>query len=792
MQSYVVSSTFTLKDEVSAAMERIGRLAVGISGSMDKLAAIRLTGLNKSIVSFVANMDKATAACRAFGESANFGFGTAAASAERMATAARSAAQSTREAASSARAYANAGGGRSGGGMAWGAPGAGRWAGGPLIEGTVNRGSLTLPSGCGGRGGIPSIPGVTTGSGGDMVPWVGGGGSGRGNYGPGGFGPGGGGGGNGGGGLGGALAGFAVSGAGQIVGGWGHETLGFMGEAVDAASKYEHQLEMMKIAGLSNKEIAESTKVAWEMTKTIMTSTPAENIKTIGELRSILGSTEEAMKFAPDMAKLQGVLSAFGKNSPDLAYNTMRAAEMVGGTVDPKTGQPSAERTLQYLDLFARAGIVTHGKVDPSQILNFAQTGGIIARNMSLEGLTNMIPIIQEMGGFKAGTAATSMNSQIIGGVMPQRVVSEWAGFGLLDEKKVKPTRTGVQLLPGAIKGGDVFRDNPVAWVESVFIPALEKHGITDRKEITEQIMRLFSRQTSQREAADMAGQLFQIHRDYDFMHQSLGSKSYDELQSSDPVTKRYALHQAYETALTGLGDALIPAMLPVMTGLTNMLAAFGRFANEYPAAPAIIGGVAVGLGAVMVVLGGFASMVGSIMILQAGLPMLVGGISSLTGVLVGGSVAGTASLATAAAGATAALWPVVAVLGVIAAAYEVFKSNKDHPKDVLLADPSNAFVDPYSEQSRGTGGGWGKLGDWLGLGGKADGGPMGNVGEYKADDSNIARAIQQALMGVHVVMDKEPVGRMVTDYQSREAQRPPSGTGAFDTRMSPTFPTSY
>lgn len=786
MQAYTVSSTFALKDEITPALERIARLAGVVTPKLDQIAGLRLTGLNKSVMAFVANIDRATAACNAFGDAANRGFSAAAASADRMASAARSAAQSQREAASAARSYASAGGGFGGGSS--------RWLDGPLIEDTVNRGSLALAGG-GGRGGIPAIPGVASGSGGGMVPWIGrgagsaygggAGGGGSGGWSGSGSADGGGGGNN----LRKALAGFAVSGAGQIIGGYGHEALGFMGEAIDAASKYEHQLELMKIAGMDNKEIAESIKAAWETTSKVMTSTPAENIQAIGELRSIFGSTDEAIKFMPSMAKLQGVLGAFGKNSPDLAYTTARAAEMVGGTVDPKTGKPSPERTLEYLDMFARAGIITHGKVDPAQILNFAQTGGIIARNMSMAGLMNMVPIIAEMGGFRAGTAATSMNQQIIGGVMPQRQVDEWAKFGLLDTKMLKPTKTGVQLLPGAIKGGDTFRDNPVAWVESVFIPALEKHGVTDRQQVTEQIMRLFSRQTSQREAADMAGQLFQIHRDYDFMTQSMGASSYSELASSDPTMKRQALHAQWDTAMTGLGDALIPAVLPVMTGLTDMLNAVGRFAEAYPWAPAVIGSVAIGLGTVAVVLGGLATTVGSFMILQAGLPMLVAGVGSLTSALVGSGSAGAASLAVGAAGAVAALWPVVAVLGVIAAGYTAFKLMKGAGgiEEANKGDPSfyarsMGIPGHYSPSPVG-----GIIGD-----GSDDGGPMGNVGAYKVDHSDTANAIRAALMGMTVQMDKEPVGRLVTDYQSREAQRAPSGTGAFDTRMSPTYPTSY
>jgi hypothetical protein len=802
MQGYTVSSTFTLKDDLTPALERIARLA-GVAGTkLDNLAAVRLTGLNKSIMAFVSNMNLATAACGAFGEAADRGFSAAAASADRMASAARSAAQSQREAVGAARAYANASSGGvprgSGGVMSlWEEDRSSRWAGGPLIDGTVNR-PLALSGG--GRGGIPGIPSISAGgSGNGITPWVGGasggaaggyggeGGAG-GSGGGGGAGSGGGGGAGGNGGLGKALAGFAVSGAGQIIGGYGHDVLGFWGDAVDSAGKYRHQLELMKIAGMSNLEIAESTKAAWEITKTISTSTPAENIQTIGELRSILGNTDEAIKFAPEMAKLQGVLAAFGGNTDGLAYNAMLAAEQVGGTVDPKTGMPSPEHAQKYLDLFARAAISTHGKVDPQQILNFARTGGAVARNLSFEGLMSMIPIIQEMGGFRAGTAETSMNQQILGGVMPMRQVEDWAKFGLLDTKKITPTKTGVRLSPGAITGSDIFRSSPVEWIEKIFIPALEANGITDRQQITEQIMRLFSRQTSQREAADIAGQLYQIHREYDFQVQSLGLNSFDELKAKDPVMATSAVHEQWNTAMTGLGDALIPVMLPVLHGLTDALNVVGRFAMEHPDATRAIGLTVVGLGAAAVVLGGLATTVGSFMILQAGLPMLVAGIGSLTTALVGGGIAGAASLAAGAAAAVAALGPFVTILGVIAAGYEAYKlgkgaadieqANKDDP---TFYARSMGIPGHYSASPVG-----GIIGD-----GSDDGGPMGNVGAYKADHSDLANAIRSALMGTQVVMDKEPVGRLVTDYQSRETLRPPGDSGMFDTRLSPLFPTS-
>jgi hypothetical protein len=604
-----------------------------------------------------------------------------------------------------------------------------------------------------------------------------------------------------------AMGGFALSGAGQVIGGAGRETLGFLDRALDAAAEYRHQVELLHVANISGKELADAQTAAWKATGDVQTSTPAANLRAIGELRSVLGSTAEAINFMPDLQRLQATLqSVTGKKQENLAYNTMRAVEMLGGTVDPLTGKTGTEaamaRTRAYLDFMTRAAIVTHGNVGPEALLGFAQQVGPSARNMTLDALMQLVPLIGETGGKRAATIMAALNQQIAGGVMPQRQVDEWVQVGLLNPRMLKETKTGVQVLPGAIKDEKLFKENPALWFETDFIPQLKANGFASNSEIIDKITRLMSRQTGQRGAADIAMQLFQIHRDYEFEKQSLGSASFADLAKSDPEIAKQMYRAQWETAMTGLGDAMIPAMLPVLHGLADAFGAIGRFAEAHPTIAGLITDTAGALGVLAVAIGTLATVVGGALVLKLGVPALLRGAAAAAG--AGGAAALAEGGAAVAAGAGGvglgaflmrAAGPIGGILYMKAHQDEYQASMQDQIDQFKrMDDAADAAID--SSPTLG-----GKVASWLRYqfwapesargAGATDAASAANLtGSGTSTGSSLDKVedlLRQVITAIqqqagHVVMDGQKVGEVVSRYIDDQGGGMRTSGGSFDT----------
>ena len=428
-----------------------------------------------------------------------------------------------------------------------------------------------------------------------------------------------------------AAVGFAAVtvGAGMLAG---------LAELSKASEKYTHQLELMKIAGMSVGDMNLAISAANSTSSKVMTSTPTQNLQTIGELRSVFGDTKEAIQFLPQMQQLSAVFASITGGTPEkLGYTTMRGVEMMGGTVNPKTGQMDVGRASTMVDLITQAVIASHGKVGPQEWLQFAQQASGVVKKMDPSALIlGMMPIIQEMGGFRAGTALTSMNQQIVGGVMPQRVVADWEKFGLIDMSKVTETKTGVRVGPGGIVGEETWKRNPLEWIESVFIPKLHAQGVKD-EDISDQIIRLFSRQTSQREASLMATQLVRINKDVAMAQAAATSApGATELISNDPNSVRTKLDSQRDRLITDIGRAITPTVIAAMNGLAKAFRYIAEIVEAHPTATKWILSVAAALGAFLVVAGTIAIGVAAIAAIGAfgWIPIAVAAVVTAIGAL--------------------------------------------------------------------------------------------------------------------------------------------------------------
>jgi hypothetical protein len=388
----------------------------------------------------------------------------------------------------------------------------------------------------------------------------------------------------------GGTAGFEMMFAGSILEGVGRGMAGALEDVIKPAMGYEHQVELLRVMGLLPDEIARAENAAWK--DRIATANPAQALQAIGELRGVLGDTGEAIKFMPEMLKLQTVMQATtGRHQEGLAYTTIKAIENLGGSTsfNKETGKQEIDpaKVLQYTDVITRMAILTHGKVDPNEILAFAKQAGPVARLMTPDALMQLAPIIQAMGASRAGTALSSLNTQIVGGVMPERVAKEWEKLHLLDMKHVHATKMGIKVDEGGVKAEALWKTNPIAWIATELVPAMQKAGLSNEEQQSK-IMRLMGRQTSVRVVSDILSLAPQIARDFQQMQGNMGSGAYEDFVKNDPTLQLQRVTSSFETFETAVGKAAVSLgadsiVANVLGTLADGLDALGQWANDNP-----------------------------------------------------------------------------------------------------------------------------------------------------------------------------------------------------------------
>ncbi len=222
----------------------------------------------------------------------------------------------------------------------------------------------------------------------------------------------------------------------------GTAVLRSMGRLVEAAKDLNHQLALMKSAGMPDLSIAAASATAWKVTGQVPGSTVSGNARSLREPRMILGTPDDAAAALPDFARAAGVLSS--KSQADAIEMLAQALELRGGITNPATGQISAAQFGTERNLALNAIIASGGLVDQRQLRDIMQTAGPMARMMEPATFYRlMMTAIMEMGGVQAGAALSAAGRQPYGGRTVVGNAVEMERLGVVEPSKVHMTRGG-------------------------------------------------------------------------------------------------------------------------------------------------------------------------------------------------------------------------------------------------------------------------------------------------------------------------------------------------------------
>ncbi|MEF2269993.1 hypothetical protein JAB6_01170 [Janthinobacterium sp. HH104] len=279
------------------------------------------------------------------------------------------------------------------------------------------------------------------------------------------------------------------------------------------AKHYQLEKARVNALGLGQETSQQAIKFAQNM-KTYGTS-QNENLELVRDAMSIFGDLHHAEMVAPTLAKMKFANKAFfgaesGEENERVFMDLLKVIEQRGGTA-------SSEKFHDQANMMQKVITATGGRVGPTEWLNFIKTGGIAAKIMDdKQFYYQMEPLVQEVGGHRAGTALMSGYSNLYQGRTTKRAVSNMERLGLIkDRRQVKHDKVAqsATLGPGALLGSDIFRRSQFEWLETVLLPQLEKKGITDAKQIEDTIGSLFSNRTAGNQFLDMFRQRIQMHK---------------------------------------------------------------------------------------------------------------------------------------------------------------------------------------------------------------------------------------------------------------------------------------
>jgi hypothetical protein len=329
-------------------------------------------------------------------------------------------------------------------------------------------------------------------------------------------------------------------------------------------------------------EIAQAVGLAWKNTGVVLTTTATENLKSILDLKNILGNMDEAKALLPIVTKIQAVMAASGdsrlaQNAHDIAFSMAKALDVIGAVRNPAEMQKQAEMMSKVISAF-------QGRVTPQMFQSVFTYARQAKFDLTDEFKYEILPsLMLEMAGKSGGGGGSRGVGPMLAamyritnqGFINKKAVPELESLGLLNASTVLNTTTS-GTTAGHLKDAALAAANPFRWVNEVLVPAIRKkygEGVTDefvRQKINE-VMR------GNQLAASMAVEFFtkqnNFLRDQKIIQGALPfNEAYNSAINRDPYTAMRAFDAQWESFKTALGKDLVPVIIPAILGVARAL----------------------------------------------------------------------------------------------------------------------------------------------------------------------------------------------------------------------------
>lgn len=398
--------------------------------------------------------------------------------------------------------------------------------------------------------------------------------------------------------------------AGAVAAGGGMAMLGRLRDPLAEARHYQSEEFRIAAIGLGGQQTKEAIEFATTL-KTYGTSV-VDNMGLMRDAMTVFADVHHAEMVTPTLAKMKFANEAlFG--AEQAADNERKFLDMLR-VIELRGGLQSPEAFANQADIVQRVLTATGGRVGPGEWLNVIKTGGLAAKGISDEAFYYQLePLVQEMGGFRVGTAMMSAYQNLYQGRTTKRAARQLDALGLIaDQSKVTHDKAGqVSFLnPGALLGADVFRRNQFEWVETVLLPQLAKKGITDQQEILDAIGSIITNRTASNLFGQMVLQRDQIHKNTRLNAGADGIGEIDAKARAALAGQELEAMKRRADMFRELGNAILPAYTAAVTFATEKMQQLTAWMQANPRAAqvmvttlAILAAAAVALGGAMLIL---------------------------------------------------------------------------------------------------------------------------------------------------------------------------------------------
>ena len=385
-----------------------------------------------------------------------------------------------------------------------------------------------------------------------------------------------------------------VLGIGSGIGGWGI-ALGAVGGVLAAGAiakglvvlarhggDVNHQLELMKTAGMSVAETQASMSQAMKTSGNVLTTTLSENLKHIRELRYAFGETTTAIQHLDEISKANTILNNIRGGGKDEVWELVKALESKGETFDPKAFS-------SYVETMTKVVQATGGKVTPQMFMGTFKYGRTATLGWDESFIGGALPrLIQEYTSGNSGAGGTggpgnalmSSYAKIVQEQMSKKSAAEFERMGLGKEVPIEGSSNSQ--LTGMI-GRSLFLKNPYEWVQQVLLPKLAEHGVTSKEDVMTELSKMFQVRTASDIMAKMAlqgrymeGAQSPFEKDIALQKKPMGLPAYDELIKNDYPMVLEAFTKQWKNLLETLGTPLMAPGGPVISAMSALASAFG------------------------------------------------------------------------------------------------------------------------------------------------------------------------------------------------------------------------
>jgi hypothetical protein len=547
--------------------------------------------------------------------------------------------------------------------------------------------------------------------------------------------------------------------AGAMIGGVGFLGLKLIAGAVKPAEDYARQLNNMNMAGMQQVQIAESIQAAWKNTSDVMTTTATGNLKTILDLRNVIGADKglgEVKELLPIVSKIQAVMAAssdkrLSSHGEEIGFAMAKALDMIGAVNNPVELEKQAS-------MMSKAITATQGRVTPQMYQSVFQYARQAKFDLSDEFKYEILPSLMLEAAGKGGGGGGSrgvgpmlaaMYRVTNQGYINKKAMSEWQKLGYVDgSTALKTTTEGTTV--GAMKDSQGAASNPFVWVNSLVDAIKKKYGadVSDQF-IRQELNGLFrGNQLAASAAVEFFTKQQNFLRDQKIIKSALPyNDAYISIMANDPKTAMDALGMQWENLKTAIGITVVPILIPALRGLTSALNSLGTFLHRHPT-------MTKALTLTFTALSGLAVVGGGLLIVGAALKLIAPALTVMSGLNLTGAATGLGALASA-------LGPVVAIAIAVA--------NSDKIGALISGTWADKY-NPFLATQRGTE----ALTHWL----KGD--PQGSSGSWAPPSSGNPIQVQ-----TQINLDGKQVATVVTNHQYNAANSPASSGSGFDGRQS-------